>query len=309
MAHEVRNTSGLRQPSHLPCDSPHPRSDTPKPSIPVVLSSGPNGSPTAVAHMNKQLRILQRLFAVLALVYLSACGSNGTRHYTYEVVNTFPHDKTAYCQGLLFDGGFLFESTGRNGSSGLRKVELKTGKVLKQVDLPESLFGEGMTLHGDHFYQITWESGKGHIFDREFKPVRQFKYEGEGWGLASDGTHLIMSNGSDQLTFRDPETFKIVRSLRVHLNKNPVRDLNELEFIDGEIWANVWKKDYLVRIDPKSGEVKSIVDLSGIFPMEKRGSDTDAVLNGIAWDKTGKRLFVTGKLWSSLFEIKLKEIE
>lgn len=257
--------------------------------------------------MIKALQFIPRAAAILGLVYMTACSADGAQRYGYEVVNTFPHDKDAYCQGLLFDGGFLYESTGRPGTSSLRKVELTTGKVLNRTDLPASLFGEGMALHGDRFYQITWESGRGHVFDRDFQLIRQFKYDQEGWGLTSDGTHLIMSDGSSKLTFRDPETFEVVRTLNVHLNKTPLAQLNELEFIKGEIWSNIWKQDQIVRIDPKTGEVTGIVDLTGIFPQEKR-IEEDAVLNGIAWDAKADRLFVTGKYWDTLFEIKLKKL-
>jgi len=251
-------------------------------------------------------RIL-RLVPLLMLTYLSACGTNGVQRYGYKVLQRYPHDPNAYCQGLLFDGGFLYESTGREATSSLRKVELKTGKVLQRVDLPASLFGEGMALHGDEFFQITWKNGKGHVFDRDFKPLRQFHYDDEGWGLTSDGTYLIMSNGSSKLTFRDPATFKTVRTLNVHLNKSPLDQLNELEYINDAIWATVWKQDQIVRIDPKTGEITGIIDLTGIFPDEKRVED-DAVLNGIAYDPKAKRIFVTGKYWDTLFEIELNPL-
>jgi len=223
----------------------------------------------------------------------------------YRVVHEYPHDPEAYCQGLVFDNGVLHESTGRRGQSTVRTVELETGKVLRKTDLPAHYFGEGLALVGNRLIQITWEEGIARIYERDtLKAINQFEYQGEGWGLAFDGKNLIMSDGSEVLVFRDPQTFKEVRRITVKMKGARLPELNELEVVEGEIWANVWKKDYIARIDPVSGEVLGVVDLSGIFDRHKV-DDEDAVLNGIAYDPKGKRLFVTGKLWPKLFEIEV----
>jgi glutamine cyclotransferase len=223
----------------------------------------------------------------------------------YRVVAEYPHDPEAYCQGLIYADGVLFESTGRNGTSSVRRVELATGAVLMKTQLPASLFGEGLALVGDRLIQLTWEQGVARIYDREtLRALDQFEYEGEGWGLTYDGRHLIMSDGSEVLTFRDPTTFAAVRKLRVLSKGAPVQQLNELEMVDGELWANIWKKDYIVRIDPDTGTVLGFVDLAGLFDHSVL-PDPDSVLNGIAYDPASERLFVTGKLWPKLFEIEV----
>lgn len=226
----------------------------------------------------------------------------------YEVVNTFQHDKGAYTQGLIFHDGHLLESTGREGFSSLRRVELKTGKVLKKVDVPAQYFGEGMTLLNGKIYQLTWQNEKGFIYDPEsFKTLGQFAYDGEGWGLTHDGASLILSDGTDEIRFLDPQTFEIKRAIKVAERGRPVREINELEYVKGEIYANVWKTDRLARIDPASGKVLGWIDLKGLIKPSELGDDTDSVLNGIAYDSAGDRLFVTGKLWPKLFEIRLKK--
>ncbi|GAB4456909.1 MAG: glutaminyl-peptide cyclotransferase [Armatimonadaceae bacterium] len=229
--------------------------------------------------------------------------------YTYQVINTYPHDRQAFTQGLLVSNGVLYESTGLNGRSSLRRVELDTGKVLKRVDLSAEHFAEGLAELGGKLYQLTWQSGKGFIYDREtFQKVGEFPIEGEGWGITTDGTDLIISNGSNVLQFMDPQTFKIKRKQQVFGGGMPLDQLNELEYINGEVYANVWKTNSIVRIDPKSGKVVGWIDMSGILPDSQRDSNTD-VLNGIAYDKDKDRLFVTGKLWPRLFEIKLVKEE
>ena len=225
----------------------------------------------------------------------------------FHVVHEYAHDPEAYCQGLVYDGGLLHESTGQRGESSVRTVELETGKVLRKTDLPPYLFGEGLALVGERLIQLTWEEGIARVYDRAtLKALDQFEYEGEGWGLVYDGKHLIQSDGSANLVFRDPTSFKEVRRVRVLSKGAPLDQLNELEMVEGEVWANVWKKDFIVRIDPESGEVLGFVDLAGLFDHSRIPSN-DAVLNGIAYDPEGKRLFVTGKLWPKLFEIEVVE--
>ncbi|MEZ5317384.1 MAG: glutaminyl-peptide cyclotransferase [Vicinamibacterales bacterium] len=226
--------------------------------------------------------------------------------FGYRVVNVYPHDANAFTQGLLFQGGVLYESTGQNGQSSLRRVDLTTGKVLAKRDLAEQYFGEGLAAWQDQLIQLTWRAGRGFVYDRDtFAPMREFSYTGEGWGLASDGRRLILSDGSSRLRFLDPATFAETGTLGVRDTGVPVRDLNELEVMNGEILANVWHTDRIARIDPASGAVTGWIDLAGLL---KPGEVTngEAVLNGIAWDAEGGRLFVTGKLWPKLFEIAIE---
>jgi glutamine cyclotransferase len=223
----------------------------------------------------------------------------------YDVVNSFPHDPEAFLQGLLWHNGF-FESTGQFGRSSLRRVEYPTGKVLQRVDLDSQYFGEGLAMVDNRLFQLTWRSRRGFVYDRDsLKPIREFTYNTEGWGLTYDGKSLILSDGTDVLTFFNPDSFKPTRKLSVKFNGAALRDLNELEYVDGEIWANVWHTDRIVRIDPASGRVKSYLNLAGILPADER-PDPEAVLNGIAYDAQSKRIFVSGKLWPRIFEIRLK---
>ena len=224
--------------------------------------------------------------------------------YGYTVVNTYPHDRDAFTQGLLYLDGVLYEGTGLNGRSSIRKVKLETGEVLQKHDIPEPYFGEGIAVWNSELIQLTWQSGTAFVYDRQtFRPLRTFKYTGEGWGLTHDGTSLIMSDGTDALRFLDPVTFAERRRLRVTAVGAPVRELNELEYVNGEVFANLWQTDYVARINPKTGTVSGWIDLRALLPpRERAGTD---VMNGIAFDEARDRLFVTGKLWSKLFEIRL----
>ncbi len=227
--------------------------------------------------------------------------------YGYEVVNSWPHDTKAFTQGLVFHDGALLESTGQQGLSTLRRVELQTGKVLKKIDVPAQYFAEGLTLFGGKIYQLTWQHKKGFIYDPEnFQQVGEFRYDGEGWGLTHDGESLILSDGTSQLRFINPETFEVRRTVTVREGGRAVREINELEYVKGEIWANVWHLDRVARIDPRDGAIVGWVDLKGLLAAGDV-KDPEAVLNGIAYDAAGDRLFVTGKLWPKLFEIRLKE--
>jgi glutamine cyclotransferase len=224
-------------------------------------------------------------------------------HYT--VVNTFPHDRGAFTEGLVFWHGHLYESTGLNGHSDLREVDLTTGNVLRQVSLASEFFGEGLALLGDKAYQLTWQNHTAFRYNlADFKLEKTFSYDGEGWGLTTDGTSLIMSDGTSQIRFLDPATFTVQRTINVLLNGVPVKELNELEYIQGEIFANIWQTNYIVRIDPQTGLVLGVIDCTGLLSPADRAPDTD-VLNGIAYDAEHDRIFVTGKKWPKIFEIKL----
>jgi glutamine cyclotransferase len=228
--------------------------------------------------------------------------------YGYEVVRAWPHDPAAFTQGLVFREGSLLESTGLNGRSTLREVELETGRPRKQVALANQYFGEGLAVIGSQAFQLTWQNGKGFVYDVDtFRLVKEFTYTGEGWGLATDGKLLILSDGTSQIRFLDPATFQMVRTIQVTRDGRPLERLNELEFIHGEIFANVWETDEIVRIDPATGVVRGVIDFSGLLPRTERRPDTN-VLNGIAYDPAGDRLFVTGKLWPKVFEVRLKVV-
>lgn len=227
------------------------------------------------------------------------------RHFTYEVINSWPHDTDAFTQGLVWHDGALYESTGLNGRSSVRKVDLQTGQVLQKRDVPSQYFAEGLAIVGDAAYQLTWLSQFGYVYDlRSFDVRRTFNYTGEGWGLTFDGQSLIMSDGSNRLRFLSPDSFELQRAISVYDGSNPINRLNELEFIGGEIWANIWQSDRIVIIEPHGGRVTGWLDLKGLLKPEDRTGPVD-VLNGIAWDEAGKRLFVTGKLWPKLYEIKI----
>lgn len=224
--------------------------------------------------------------------------------YGCKIVNVYPHDADSFTQGLVYDGEVLFEGTGHYGKSSLRKVELKTGRVLENEALSRRLFGEGITLMGDKLYQLTWKSGVCLVYHKEtFRRIDTLRYRGEGWGLTHDGTHLIMSDGTDTLRFVDPQTFRVVRTLRVATRAGPVDKLNELEYIDGVIYANVWYSDYIACISPKTGLVTAWIDCRHLWPMSER--PREHVLNGIAYDASTGHLLVTGKNWPKLFEIKV----
>jgi len=227
--------------------------------------------------------------------------------YGYTVVNEYPHDINAFTQGLIYHQGHLYEGTGKNGLSSLRRIELESGEVLQSVPLSRRYFGEGIEVVDDRIFQLTWRSHMVFVYDKNsFEQIDSHYNASEGWGLAFDGERLILSDGSDRLTFLDPENFAPQGSVQVSLNGNPIAQLNELEYIDGEVWANVWQTDFIVRIDPATGNVNSLVDLTGLSAQTRLGSN-EAVLNGIAWDAQQQRLFVTGKHWAHLFEIELRE--
>ena len=224
--------------------------------------------------------------------------------YGYSVVQTYPHDREAFTQGLEYVDGVLYEGTGLNGRSSIRKVKLETGEVLQKHSVPAQYFGEGITVWGSQLVELTWQSGVGLVYDaKTLAERRTFKYSGEGWGLTHDAKSLIMSDGTDAIRFLNPSTFAEERRIKVTAVGVPVKELNELEYVKGEIFANVWQTDYIARIDPATGTIRAWVDLRGLLPQSDRaGAD---VLNGIAYDAARDRIFVTGKLWPKLFEIRL----
>lgn len=237
----------------------------------------------------------------------SAWAQEDVPRFGYKVVKTYPHDINAFTQGLVFEDGYLFEGTGKNGQSSLSKVNLDDGRVMQSTSLNRRYFGEGIEILGDKIYQLTWRSNMVFVYDKHsFEPIGNHYNATEGWGLAFDGEHLILSDGSATLQFMNPETFAPERKVQVTLNGNPIIYLNELEYINGEVWANVWQTDFILRIDPATGNVVAVVDMSGLSQQTQLGS-SEAVLNGIAWDDEGQRLFVTGKHWSNLFEIELTD--
>lgn len=237
--------------------------------------------------------------AVALIVILNEPASLTPLHYSYEVVNVYPHDKNAFTQGLVFDNGFLYESTGLYGHSTLRQVELETGTVLQIYNLSEHFFGEGITIFNDRIIQLTWKSNMGFVYDKlSFSKIEEFNYSTMGWGITNDGSQLIMSDGTATLYFLDPQTFERVGQVEVHDNSGLVTKLNELEYIKGDVYANILMQEKIAIINPQNGQVKGWIDLKDL-------DNQPSVLNGIAYDVIEDRLFVTGKKWSQLFEIKV----
>ena len=255
---------------------------------------------------------MTRVVACVLLVAASIAPSAQRRQPTtapvigYTIVKIYPHDREAFTQGLVFLDGILYEGTGLKGKSSIRKVKPETGEVLQIEKLEDRYFGEGISVVGDRLIQITWQSGVGFVYDKKtFQRQRSFNYEGEGWGLTYDGTRLIMSDGTATLRFLDPQTLKETGRLDVKDGRLPVESINELEMVKSELFANIWPTDRIARINPKTGQVTGWLDLAGILdPRDRVNVD---VLNGIAYDAAGDRLFVTGKQWPKLFEIKLKQ--
>jgi glutamine cyclotransferase len=229
---------------------------------------------------------------------------SGVPVYGYRIVNAYPHDPEAFTQGLIFHNGHLYEGTGLHGASSLRKVELETGKVIKRHDLSEKYFGEGIAFCGNSLIQLTYQSKVGFIYDLDLRQTGSFTYPTEGWGLTCDGSRLILGDGTATLRWLDAKTFKIVKQITVTDQGRPVDHLNELEFVKGEIFANIWKTDTIARISPDTGDVTGWIDLGGLAQQFESTTPLDC-LNGIAYDAQGDRLFVTGKLWPKLFEIQL----
>lgn len=243
---------------------------------------------------------MYRWLATLVLLLGVACSQSSPSVWSFRIINSFPHDTTAFTQGLVFHQGVFYEGTGLNGRSELRKVEISTGRVLQRRALAAQHFGEGIALFGNRIFQLTWRTNTAFVYDLEsFNLLRTFTYDTEGWGLTHDGKSLIMSDGTSTLYFRNPNTFAIERQVTVTASGRPVARLNELEYIEGKVWANVWLTNQIVVIEPRTGVVEAILDLTNLANLIT-GAD---VLNGIAYDPATRRLFVTGKLWPLVFEI------
>jgi len=249
---------------------------------------------------------LARLLAVVFLLVPGVALAQRAPVQTYEVVASFPHDPRAFTQGLFFQDGLLYESTGLNGRSGIRKVDPATGAVVQKRDLDARYFGEGIVAWKDRLIELTWRDGVGFIYDlNSFEPKSKFEYRGEGWALTHDGQRIIMSDGTAELRFLDPDTLKETGRLKITDGGGEVTNINEIEWIEGEVWANIWQTDWIARIDPQTGKVKAWIDMTGLLPMADRTGRED-VLNGIAYDAAAKRVLVTGKLWPKLYEIRVK---
>ncbi|TFG91183.1 MAG: glutaminyl-peptide cyclotransferase [Candidatus Atribacteria bacterium] len=252
------------------------------------------------------------LFILLAVLCIGCCSNLGSSTninvipvYTYQILNTYPHDQSAFTEGLVFEDDILYEGTGLYKYSNLRRVELETGKVLQIRELPNQYFGEGITIYKNKIIQLTWKSHLGFVYDKNnFELLQEFNYPTEGWGITYDGNYLIMSDGTSTLHFIDPETFEEISQVEVYENDIPVIKINELEYVQGEIFANIWLTERIARINPLNGQVTGWIDLKGILSPEDYSEKVD-VLNGIAYDVKNDRLLVTGKFWPKLFEIKL----
>ena len=243
------------------------------------------------------------------ILALLACAARASVPiYDVDVVHTYPHDVSAYTEGLFYLNGFLYESTGLEQHSTIRKVRIDTGAVVQKIDVPAQYFGEGIVNWGRHLISLTWKSHVGFVYDlASLKVQREFHYEGEGWALTQDGKQLIMSDGTPELRFLNPETLHETNRIQVTLDGKPVHNVNELEWVKGEIYANVWETNWIARIDPKDGHVLGVINLAGLLRPSDQVSGPDSVLNGIAYDAKGDRLFVTGKNWPKLFEIRLRK--
>jgi len=247
-----------------------------------------------------------RILLLLWILTAAAAAQAAVPVYEVQVVHTYPHDPSAFTEGLFYLNGFLYESTGLEQHSTIRKVRIDTGEVVQKIDIPSQYFGEGIVNWKNHLISLTWKSQTGFVFDlATFKLQKRFRYEGEGWALTQDGTDLIMSDGTPDLRFLDPQTLKVTRHLQVTFDGRPTRNVNELEWVNGEIFANIWETNWIVRIDPNTGHVVGLIDIAGLIGPSDNVKGLDSVPNGIAYDAKDDRLFVTGKNWPKMFEIRL----
>lgn len=256
----------------------------------------------------RNCRAIYCLVIIVLSLFASSCVNAKVRQYKAQVVAEYPHDRTSYTQGLFFYDGQMYESTGLNGKSTFRKVDIRTGKALYRLNFDRRYFLEGSVEKGGNIYMLTWQNNVAFVYDaKTLKYKKSYSYPREGWGLTTDGKSLIASDGSANLYFLDDD-FRTARKLTVRLNSRPVNDLNELEYIDGKIWANVYLTDLIVIVNPADGNVEATVDCSGLLPSRLRYDDTD-VLNGIAYNPQNGKIYLTGKNWCRLYEIKLAEVK
>jgi len=297
--------SGSTTSVDIPSFTPVSQSATSSPLKPT-----PTSGPPATATTTAESQLTSPLTPTETFSSTEAEPATAISFYTYTIINIYPHDRSAFTQGLVFTDTILYEGTGLHGQSTLRKVDLATGDVLQTYQLPDQFFGEGITIFDDNLVQLTWQSHAGFVYDKEsFALQREFTYPNEGWGITHDGQQLILSDGTANLYFLDPNTFKEINRVEVRDQNGPVAQLNELEYIEGKIYANVWKTDRIVIIDPQTGQVTGWVDLAGLLRPEDYQTQWVDVLNGIAYDAVGDRLFVTGKWWPKLFEIELVPLQ
>ena len=269
--------------------------------IPASATSTTGRKPVkAIAYRDNKIQTVTRFAIIQSDIVPEIKG--------YRIIHTYPHDQEAFTQGLFYDKGVLYEGTGQESGSSLREVALETGKVLRQHNLDPSLFGEGITLYRDRIYQVTWTSKVGFVYDRSsFSVLNRIYYQTQGWGLTTMNGTIVMSDGSNNLYFHEPEMFNLISGIEVYDNEKKVDQLNELEYIRGEIWANIWQSDLIARIDPVTGKVNSYIDLGSLYPESQRRQNNSDVLNGIAYDAENDRIFVTGKRWPKLYEIRVNE--
>jgi glutamine cyclotransferase len=293
-------------------DSTAAVADTPGPTVastPSPLPASPLPTPTSLPTPTVMSQLTSPITPTIQASTTQTNATGAIPVYTYKIINSYPHDPNAYTQGLIYVDGILYEGTGRRGASTLRRVELETGQVVQRLQLPPLLFGEGITLFDDRIIQLTWQSHLGFVYDREsFELLQTFTYPTEGWGLTHDGKRIIMSDGTANLYFRDPETLEEIGRIEVDDANGPVTLLNELEYINDEVYANIYRTDRIAIINPDTGQVRAYIDLTGLLGPEDRTQPVD-VLNGIAYDADHDRLFVTGKWWPKLFEIELVLVE
>jgi glutamine cyclotransferase len=291
-------------PSHGGGERPHPSHER----SPAQPSGGAKPAKPAgrLTPHRRNLLIVLVVITLASVVWWSwRASASQLDEFTYEIVNTYPHDVTSFTQGLVWHDGFLYESTGRFGESRIRKVELRTGRPLINKDLDPKLFGEGLALVDGRLIQVTWQNRVGIVYDLELNEQSRFELDDDAWGLAFDGKRLILSDGTSRLQFLDPESFEVTGELEVMRDGRRMPDINELEFINGEIFANVWKDDSIYRIDPETGNVTGRINLGGLLPPAERRDRNESVLNGIAVNPETGNLLVTGKYWPKLFEIRI----
>jgi glutamine cyclotransferase len=270
----------------------------------------PNSTPGTKFVLKRTWWFALPIFGLILFALISSLampGDDPAPMRRVRIVAAYPHDANAFTQGLAVEGDVLYEGTGHYAESTLRQVELRTGKTQKSMQLPAKYFGEGITIVGDRIYQITWKENTCFVYDKQtLQFIEALRYTGEGWGLTDDETHIYLSDGTSTIRVLDPKTFRTLRRIRVKLGRRSLDKLNELEFVDGEIYANIWYSDQIARIDPQSGEVLGWIDCSNLYPARQR-PDREHVFNGIAYDQAAKRMFVTGKNWPQLFEIEVQE--